>query len=129
MANIEKALLKDLLEQETLVWEALRQGDAAADLALLSPAFLGVYPDGFAGQKDHIAQLTNGPAILSFQMRQARVLPLGNEHAVLSYRADFTRAGRVDVQSMYVSSIWQRSGTSWINVFSQDTPATDGLEV
>jgi hypothetical protein len=29
---------------------------------------------------------------------------------------------------MYVSSIWTRRGTRWVNVFSQDTPARDAGE-
>ena len=47
---------------------------------------------------------------------------------LLAYQAVYTRVGRQDSETMFVSSIWQRSGAGWVNVFSQDTPAT-GLAV
>ncbi len=35
---------------ERAVWQALADGDAAADRAALAADFPGVYPDGFAGR-------------------------------------------------------------------------------
>lgn len=42
---------------------------------------------------------------------------------MISYRAQFRRIARSQDETMYVSSIWQRNGSGWTNIFSQDTPA------
>ncbi|MGI3184424.1 DUF4440 domain-containing protein [Nioella aestuarii] len=117
-------LLEELLACESRVWEALVTGDAKADSAALSEDFLGVYPDGFAAKDSHIGQLSDGPTVLRYRLSQMRVMPLGSDHALLAYRAEYTRVGRGESEVMFVSSIWRRDGAGWINIFSQDTPAT-----
>ena len=116
-------LLAGLRTCETGVWQALVDGNAKADAAALHSDFLGVYSDGFANKADHVQQLDAGPTIARFELADYRVMPLGADHAVLSYKAVFRRCGRDADEAMYVSSIWQRNTGGWINVFSQDTPA------
>ena len=115
-------LRAELRECEEHIWEALVSGDQRADDEALAESFLGVYSDGFSGKSDHVRQLTDGPTIKSYKLSDLRVRKLGNDHAVLSYRAAFCRRTRTDPEEMYVSSIWQRAGEGWINIFSQDTP-------
>lgn len=122
--NNPAALLQDLLTHEHRVWAALLAGDAQADMALLSDDFLGVYPDGFAGRATHGAQLSAGPSVVWYEIVEPRVLPVGAGHALLAYRAHYHRPGDAAAAQMYVSSLWQRQGARWINIFSQDTPAT-----
>ena len=123
--NQQSSLLAALKKLETGVWDALVSGDSAKDAASLHDTFLGVYPDGFAGKDDHVAQLADGPSVASYELSDFRAISLGSDHAVLSYRADFTRQTRNKSEAMYVSSIWKRSEGSWLNIFSQDTPAAD----
>ncbi len=118
-------LLQELRLHETRVWDALVGGDSKADEAALDDSFLGVYPDGFAGKADHVRQLIDGPTVQTYALSDLRVMRLGNDHAVLSYRADFQRLRRAEPEAMYVSSIWRRTQDGWINIFSQDTPAVD----
>lgn len=118
-----ETLMAELLTCETAVWEALMSGDMAQDAAALDAGFLGVYPDGFAGKDDHTGQLASGPTVRNYRMDQARLVELGPDYALLSYRATYSRPSGTKEQVMYVSSIWKRTGTGWINVFSQDTPA------
>ena len=128
-------LLSEILEQETRVWQALVDGDAAADMAALHFDFLGVYPSGFATRADHCAQLQQGATVASFTLTQARVLQLGTEHVCLSYLANYQRPGTEKSDAMYVSSIWQRQelesgqGQGWVNLFSQDTPIAGSTAV
>jgi hypothetical protein len=117
-------LLPALLVHEHRVWAALVAGDAQADMALLSADFLGVYPDGFAGRAAHGAQLAAGPSIVSYEIFEPRVVSAGEGHALLAYRARYLRAGAAATEEMYVSSLWRRDAAGWINIFSQDTPAT-----
>ncbi|MGJ8528867.1 DUF4440 domain-containing protein [Maritalea sp.] len=123
--NSDNMLLLELKQCETNVWDALVAGDMEADSAALHQSFLGVYASGFSPKSHHVNQLENGPTIKSFALSDLQARHLGDDHALLSYRADFTRAHRDEQETMYVSSIWQRTQNGWINIFSQDTPAAD----
>lgn len=90
---------------------------------MLHADFLGVYSDGFGDKDAHVAQLAGGPVVQSYEMTGCRLMVLGQDHAVLSYHATYLRAGHTVAEAMYVSSIWQRAGRTWVNVFSQDTAA------
>ena len=118
--------LQALLELETMVWDALQRGDADADRRLLADDFLGVYSSGFADRADHAGQLAAGPTVASFELHEPRMLELGDDHVLLSYRADYQRLVDGVAQpgkSMYVTSLWSRRAGQWVNVFSQDTAA------
>jgi hypothetical protein len=115
------------IELETRVWDALRRGDAEEDARLLAEDFLGVYPNGFADRSDHAGQLANGPTVADFELHDARLMVVSDDDVLLSYRADWhrvTAAGRGAAESMYVSSLWSRRNGRWVNVFSQDSPAS-----
>lgn len=116
-------LQEQITALETQVWQALVTGDKDADARHLSEGFLGVYPDGFAAKADHTGQLEGGPTVTTYTLDNHHLRVLGADHALLSYRARFQRCGRDTSEVMYVSSIWERRGAGWINIFSQDTPA------
>ena len=123
MAQDPDPLLDELVAAETAVWEALVRGDAKADAEALSEDFWGLYPDGFSGKAEHCAQLDDGPTVARYALSELRVRPLGPDHALLAYRADYIRPGSDTEAAMYVASIWRRGAAGWINIFSQDTPA------
>jgi hypothetical protein len=115
--------LDELLALETNIWNALRSGDAQADMSHLADDFLGVYPSGFADRSDHVEQLADGPTVSSFEILDPRVIVISDDHALLVYQADFRRPGSDDTpESMFVSSLWSRRNGQWTNAFSQDTP-------
>ncbi|MCP5086708.1 MAG: nuclear transport factor 2 family protein [Rhodobacteraceae bacterium] len=116
-----------LVACERRVWDALVSGDASVDAAALDARFLGVYPDGFSGKAAHVAQLADGPTVLSYKLSDTRVMHLGSEHVLLCYCASYTRVSRTEPEVMYVSSIWERHDGGWLNVFSQDTPAGEAV--
>lgn len=111
------------VELETKVWQALVDGDAAADRELLAEDFLGVYPDGFAGRDAHVSQFAAEPTVTDFSINQPHWIELSADAHLLCYLARFRRPGSEEMQTMYVSSLWQRIGDRWQNTFSQDTPA------
>ena len=122
--NKNLQLLAVLENCERSVWTALTQGNMRADDEALHTDFLGVYSDGFASKTEHVQQLENGPTIKSFELSDLRLLTLGLDHALLSYRVEFLRKDKTETEAMYVSSVWKRDGAGWLNVFSQDTPTT-----
>jgi hypothetical protein len=118
--------IEEFVRLETAVWQALVDGDAAADAALLTDDFLGVYPTGFAGRADHAGQLAAGPTVVSFDLSEARLLAISDDAVLLSYRADSRSAAGTahpEPTAMYVSSLWIHRDGRWQNLFSQDTPA------
>ncbi|MFK8022314.1 MAG: DUF4440 domain-containing protein [Ilumatobacter sp.] len=119
--------IQSLLALEAAVWDALVAGDSTADSEALTDDFLGVYPTGFAGRDDHVGQLDQGPTVVSYQLRDARVRVITPDDALLSYRADYRRTDAAHDETMYVSSLWSRVDGGWRNVFSQDTPAGDAV--
>jgi hypothetical protein len=118
--------LERLVALERSVWQALKEGDAAADARLLSEHFCGVYDTGIADKSAHVAQLRNGPTVSCYELSNPTALVLAEGVVALSYLARWRRASSpVDsaLESMYVTSIWRVEGGSWLNVFSQDTNA------
>src|SRR5690606_23405244 len=112
---------------ETQVWQALVAGDGRADERLLSEEFVGVYPTGFANRSDHVRQLDDGPTMSDFALSEERLLRLSESAVLLCYRADYRRSGDPPSSTsdvMYISSLWCRREGRWLNVFSQDTPAS-----
>jgi hypothetical protein len=110
---------------ETAVWQALVDGDAAADERLLADDFVGVTPTGLSARDDHVGQLDSGPTVAAFELGDARLLVVSDSAAMLIYRAVYQRVGAGDgPESMYVSSLWCERDGRWRNVFSQDTPDT-----
>lgn len=118
-------LLQQLLAAETKVWEALLAGDPAADRAALADEFLSVTPTGFLNATDHAQALAAGPTVARYRICGAHAVPVGADHGLLTYRADYLMAGAGAEAAMYVSSLWRREADGWINVFSQDTPVSD----
>ena len=118
--------IEQFIRLETEVWQALADGDGDADGRLLSDDFLGVYTVGFADREAHVAQLAGGPTVTEFSLAEARLMVLADDMVLLAYRAQFTRPGDDAAEEVLISSIWcERDGT-WVNIFSQDTPAADG---
>ena len=110
------------LEHERQVWEALVNGDRVADERLLAADFLGVYPTGFAGRDEHVAQFASEPTVATYEIVSPRCVPISDDAVLIAYDARFTRPGR-SPERMFVSSIWTRRDDRWVNTFSQDTPA------
>ena len=118
--------LDEILALETAVWQALCDGDAAADEALLADDFLGVYPTGIAVRDDHSGQLDDGATVVDFRLESPRLKVITDDDVLLVYDAAYRRPGgpdeRMPEERMFVSSLWSRRDGVWRNVFSQDTP-------
>ncbi len=107
---------------ESEVWQALVDGDGAADERLLSEDFLGVYTVGFADRDAHVAHVGKGPSVTEYALSDARLMVLTDDMVLLAYRCEFTRPGGGGRESVLISSIWHERDGTWVNTFSQDTP-------
>lgn len=116
----------EVVAAETAVWEALRSGDRTADRTLLAEEFLGVYPTGFIGRDDHVAELDGGPIVAEYEILETRHLPVAADASLLAYRVTFRPTAGGEPVTWMVSSIWRREPDgSLVNTFSQDTPVAD----
>lgn len=111
------------LALEERVWRAQVSGDAAAEREVLPADFLGVDTGGFADLETHLDELADGPITAQYALSEARLLRLGEDAVLLSYRADARAPGAEAEERFYITSLWQRREGRWWNTFSQDTPA------
>ncbi|MFJ6044109.1 DUF4440 domain-containing protein [Brachybacterium paraconglomeratum] len=111
------------LTLEEQVWQAEVTGDVAAERELLPPDFLGVDTGGVNDLERHIAQLADGPITADFALSEARLLRVGQDAVLLSYRADARAPREQAAETFFITSLWQRREGRWWNTFSQDTPA------
>lgn len=117
--------LDELVALETQVWTALQTGNADADTALLAEDFVGVYPTGISDRAGHVDQLVQGPTVAEFELFDAQLIGVSPHDALLVYRAEYRRTGSgPDREAMFVSSLWSERDGRWVNIFSQDTPAS-----
>jgi hypothetical protein len=118
--------IKEILNLEMQVWEALRNGDSQLDEKMLSEDFLGVYPTGFSNRAEHVGQLKYGPTVYKYDLTDSRLLDLGENRVLISYKTIWIRLKEGEPQPpevMFISSVWEHRAGRWVNIFSQDTPA------
>lgn len=120
----EQPTLAFILDLERQVWEALKSGNREADARLLSDEFVGVYASGVGSKEGHVGQLDGGATVVAYEITEPQLLTLHEGMAMLIYRATWWRPGKVDPTVYYISSIWQCSDRGWLNIFSQDTEAS-----
>ncbi len=121
---MDAGMIEKFVALETGVWDALVSGDGAADAALLSKDFLGVYETGFSNRTEHAAMLDNGPIVATYRIEQATVRVISARAVLLCYLAFYTKpADPGKEERMYVSSLWEEIDGQWLNTFSQDTDA------
>ncbi|MEM9472323.1 MAG: nuclear transport factor 2 family protein, partial [Pseudomonadota bacterium] len=122
--NMDAGMIEKFVALETGVWDALISGDGAADAALLSEDFLGVYETGFSNRTEHAAMLDKGPIVAAYRIEQATVRVISTKAVLLCYLALYTKpADPSKEERMYVSSLWEEIDGQWLNTFSQDTDA------
>lgn len=114
----------ELLDLEREAWRALStSGDAAvayfADV--LADDVLMLLPLGLVvADRDEVIDSMSGEPWTSYQLQDERVLPLGEDSAVVAYTAHAQRAG-VDYHAL-VNSTYRRTSDGWRLAFHQQTP-------
>jgi hypothetical protein len=122
-----EAIKQLLLGQEKQVWEAIKHKDKAADSKLLADDFVGLYETGFGSKAEHVGQMSASFELLSYDIDQVRWMQISPDAVLLLYRARCQATGvwaSACVKPQYISSLWVKRGTKWLNLFSQDTTAT-----
>jgi len=116
--------MDQLIEMERQKWDAFRRGDANLlgkmyDDGAISIGYAG---DGSVGVR-RTSELLRGLPDLDLEelaLGDFEIVPLGDEGAVVTYRARF-RTGRGVRTTVLASSVWHLEGAEWKTKFFQAT--------
>jgi hypothetical protein len=115
---------EDLLELEHQAWRALStDGEAAADHyeRRLADEVLVLLPGGLViDERQQVIDSMRGAPWDDFELTDERVLELGDQTAVMAYRATAKRAGR-DYEALFTST-YVRDDGEWRLAVHQQTP-------
>jgi hypothetical protein len=103
--------------------EAVKRKDMAAFYKLTGP-FMYIEPRGMTRQTPPAAGQTFDCETRSFVMDSITVTPVGDNTAVLTYRAtlDQTCGGQPEPSPVYSMEVWTRRNGQWQVVSRSDTP-------
>ena len=115
-------LLTVLSDIEQRAWKAADIRDMEFYRDYLAPKALVVSPWGILDREGILRDLVENPnEFPEYAITDPRVVPLGEENAVLAYTVSF------GVQTLYASTVYARSGGRWQAAFHQRTPALPGM--
>ena len=116
-----------LLAIEKQGWDAWKARDATSMGALLSDRYMGFGPAGRVDKAGSLKTLEQKCEIKSYSFSDEQMHPIGNDVAVLSFRAaqDYTCDGKKGPADVWSSAIYAREGDTWKAVYYSETPALD----
>lgn len=122
-------MLDELLEIETRGWLALSSVAERAKAfyaAVLTRDAVMLLPGGMILEgKERILDSFDAQAWSTFAIEEPRVVPLGEDAAVLAYRVMAQREG-AGVYAALISSVYDRRDGRWLLAFHQHTPFQRG---
>lgn len=116
-------LLKELLAQETKVYEALKNKDHATVAKMLDQQHYAVLPE--IGRLPLSKVLKLDSTINSYEISDAKAIPVHQDCAILSYKYTWsgTRLGKEAKNlTSFATSVWSKRDGEWRAVFYQETP-------
>lgn len=123
-SDADGSLRAELLAIEEAAWRALStSGDAAAEYYAdrLASDVLILLPGGMVvADRDRVIASMQGAPWSSFHLSDVRVLPLGDDGAVLAYRVD-ARRGEQEYDAL-LTSTYRREDGEWRLTVHQQTP-------
>jgi len=116
----DSSLLSILIEQEHILFN-LNKARVTGELdRLLSPAFCEFGTSGNVWKHADIIKTANNPDNRNIVATNFNLKLLGDDVALLTYKADITYSDGTRVYSLR-SSIWKRNSVSWQLEFHQGT--------
>jgi hypothetical protein len=114
--------VSELIDLEHKGWHAL-SGDAGAEFydAFLTDDAVMVVPVGVLERDACIAAFEAAAPWSRFELSDMRVLPLGEDGAIVTYRATAEREGHPEYTAL-VSTTYVRQDGEWLIAFHQQTP-------
>jgi hypothetical protein len=113
----------DLVDLERRGWEALTSPDGAAFYAeVLSDDAVMVFPDTVLTRQESLSAIAGAAPWSSFSLEDVRVLPVGTEGGIITYRAVANR-GAESTYDAVMTSVYAKRAGAWRLVLHQQTPS------
>lgn len=115
--------LQTLTALEKRVWEATKKKDTKTLRKLCVEEYCAILSDGTQLTRDEICDLLPIVEISSYSMSDVRLISLGSDAAILTYKAKsqtIILGEKVDEETR-IASTWTRRNGEWQNVFYQET--------
>jgi hypothetical protein len=115
---------RELIDLETEMWRANREGDGAFYDRVLRDDAIVVSKYGVAGKAEAVPLITkNENPYLKTDLSDLRVLPIGADSALITYRAEVTAliAGAEQTFQVLATSVYARVDDAWRSVFHQQS--------
>jgi uncharacterized protein (TIGR02246 family) len=118
-----------ILDLEREYWDAVKRKDADTVARLSAESCLVVGSQGIREiERDEIARMATQHELDGYSVtdRSARVLPFGDDVAVVAYEVEstMTRDGKRSNTRAYDSSVWVRDGGEWRCLMHTETPTS-----
>ena len=118
--------MDELIDLERQKWDAFRRKDTnlLGGLYDAQAISIGYGADGSVGARSS-EELLSGLDDLDLRevsLEDFKVLPVGNDGAVVTYRSSF-KTGRGFETTVMASSVWKRDASGWKTMFFQATAA------
>jgi hypothetical protein len=118
-------MAKELYSLEEEGWHAISAANGDFYRRLVTPDTLIVEHDGVSTGDDLVAEIDgNNSPFEGFTLDQHKIVPLSDDSAVVTYRANAEVAGRGTFR-LYMSSVWVRREDGWKLMFHQQTPVSE----
>jgi len=123
---ISKQTEAQLINKEMAIVAAQQRGDVAAVEVVLAEEFHEIGSSGRMFSKAEILAILGQVKILECSFERVRVLPIDEQHAIVTYVAKTKRRyqGQETKTQTYRSSTWKQVEGEWRLIFHQGTPLT-----
>jgi hypothetical protein len=119
-------LTEELVALEESGWAAISTGNGDFYRDLVLDETICVEPDGVSTGAELAADIdANKSPFSGYQLDDAKVLPLGAESALITYRATVRLADSDFSFQLYMTSVYLRRDGRWRLTFHQQTPVKD----
>ncbi len=124
-ATANASLTQLLLDKEKSLPEAEKRKDLDFFKNITTDDFLEVAPDAKVYSKEEMLEGLNAVDLQNYSIYSAKVLPLGDNAAVVTYDAivQMTIGDERAPRYQHVSSVWVNQGGKWLLKFQQATAA------
>jgi len=118
------ALAETPLQKETSVWQAFKDKKADAFGSIFAPNYVGMYDDGLADKAKEMNSLKTAK-IVRFKIDNFANRTIDQNNMLMTYVVDVKGTMAMeDISGKYnASSLWHRSGTTWLTAYHSEVKA------
>lgn len=121
--STSSSVTDQLLQLEEGFWNAAGDGDYYREH--MAPHGLCVLPAGVLDKDETVAAIGEAEPWADFEVRDVKILDLGDDEAALCYKAEAARKNHPSAYTALVSSVYTRLHGKWKLSLHQQTPVEE----